>query len=31
MKAGQSDLAEHFKEKEHPKGCWVLDLVLEKS
>jgi hypothetical protein len=30
LEAGHPDLAEHFKEKEHPKGCWVLDLILGK-
>ena len=30
--AGHAELAEHFREeKEHPKGCWAMDLVLGKS
>lgn len=31
LEAGQADLAEHFREPEHPKGCWALDLILGKS
>jgi len=31
LEAGHPELAEHFKEKEHPKGCWVVDLVLGKE
>jgi len=32
LDAGQADLAEHFsQETTHPKGCWVLDLVLGKE
>jgi hypothetical protein len=31
LEAGHSDLAEHFKEKDHPKGCWVLDAILGKQ
>jgi len=27
---GQPELAEHFAAPEHPKGCWLLDLILEK-
>lgn len=29
---GQPELAEHFRQEEwHPKGCWVVDLVLGKE
>lgn len=28
LEAGHPELAEHFTEKEHPKGCWVLDTIL---
>jgi len=31
LEAGHSDLAEHFREAGHPKGCWALDLILGKS
>jgi hypothetical protein len=32
LEAGQADLAEHFaKETWHPKGCWVVDLILGKQ
>jgi hypothetical protein len=31
LEAGHAELAEHFQEKEHPKGCWALDLVLGKE
>jgi hypothetical protein len=32
VEAGHAELAEHFREeKSHPKGCWVVDLVLGKS
>lgn len=31
LEAGQETLAEHFRESEHPRGCWALDLVLGKS
>ena len=31
LDAGHPELAAHFRQKEpHPKGCWVLDLVLGK-
>jgi hypothetical protein len=30
LEAGHAELAEHFQEKEHPKGCWALDLILGK-
>jgi hypothetical protein len=30
--AGHQELAEHFRAEEwHPKGCWVVDLVLGKT
>jgi hypothetical protein len=31
LDAGHEELAEHFREPGHPKGCWVLDLILGKS
>jgi hypothetical protein len=32
LEAGHPNLAEHFRqEKEHPKGCWVVDLLLGKK
>jgi hypothetical protein len=32
LEAGHPELAEHFtKESLHPKGCWVVDLILGKS
>jgi hypothetical protein len=31
LEAGHAELAEHFREKDHPKGCWVLDLILGKK
>lgn len=31
IEAGHAELAEHFKEKEHPKGCWAVDLLLGKG
>jgi hypothetical protein len=32
LEAGHGELAEHFRqEQSHPKGCWVLDLLLGKS
>jgi hypothetical protein len=27
---GYANLAAHFEETEHPKGCWALDLLLSK-
>lgn len=31
LEAGHPELAEHFRqETEHPKGCWVLDLILAR-
>lgn len=30
--AGHPELAEHFRQREHhPKGCWVVDLILGKK
>jgi len=31
LEAGHPELAEHFRDKEHPKGCWALDLILGKK
>lgn len=32
LEAGHPELAEHFRhEQTHPKGCWVVDLVLGKA
>lgn len=31
LDAGHPDLAAHFREPEHPKGCWALDLILGKQ
>jgi hypothetical protein len=31
LDAGHGQLAEHFQEPQHPKGCWALDLILDKS
>jgi hypothetical protein len=32
LEAGHAELAEHFREeKSHPKGCWVVDLILGKN
>jgi hypothetical protein len=32
LEAGHADRAEHFRgEKSHPKGCWVVDLILGKA
>jgi hypothetical protein len=28
MEAGHVELAEHFREPDHPKGCWALDVIL---
>jgi hypothetical protein len=30
-KAGHRDLADHFRDGDHPKGCWALDLILGRS
>jgi hypothetical protein len=29
--SGFEDLADHFCEPGHPKGCWALDLILGKE
>ncbi len=30
--AGHSELAEHFRQEEwHPKGCWIVDMILGKE
>jgi hypothetical protein len=31
LEAGQSELADHFIEKDHPKGCWAVDLILGRQ
>jgi hypothetical protein len=31
LDAGHGELAEHFREPYHPKGCWAVDLILGKS
>jgi hypothetical protein len=31
LEAGHPELAEHFKDKDHPKGCWALDTILGKK
>jgi hypothetical protein len=31
LEAGHGALAEHFREPEHPLGCWALDLILGKE
>jgi hypothetical protein len=32
LEAGHAELAEHFREeKSHPKGCWVVDVILGKT
>jgi hypothetical protein len=31
LESGQGTLADHFREKTHPKGCWALDAILEKK
>jgi len=28
LENGLVEVAEHFREKDHPKGCWALDLIL---
>lgn len=30
LEAGHAEMAEHFREPGHPKGCWALDLILGK-
>lgn len=31
LDSGHPDLAEHFRDREHPRGCWVVDLLLGKG
>jgi hypothetical protein len=32
LEAGHAELAEHFRQEQwHPKGCWVVDLILGKE
>lgn len=31
LEAGHADLAGHFTEKDHPKGCWAVDFILGRS
>src|SRR5262249_8637778 len=32
LEAGHPELADHFRQKQaHPKGCWVVDLILGKE
>lgn len=32
LEAGHAELAEHFRQEQwHPKGCWVIDLILRKG
>jgi hypothetical protein len=31
METGHVELAEHFHEPGHPKGCWAMDLILGKK
>jgi hypothetical protein len=31
LESGHPELAEHFREKNHPKGCWVVDQILGKA
>jgi hypothetical protein len=31
LEAGHTELAEHFREGTHPKGCWALDLILGRT
>jgi hypothetical protein len=31
LEIGYTDLAEHFREPCHPKGCWAVDLILGRS
>lgn len=31
LDAGRPDLAEHFREPCHPRGCWALDLILGRK
>jgi hypothetical protein len=31
LEAGHPELAEHFKDKDHPRGCWAIDLILART
>jgi hypothetical protein len=31
LEGGHPELAAHFAERDHPKGCWALDLLLRKE
>lgn len=31
LESGHPDIAEHFREAWHPKGCWALDAILGKK
>lgn len=31
LEVGHPELAKHFQEKDHPKGCWALDVILGKE
>ncbi|OAI45313.1 hypothetical protein AYO44_02610 [Planctomycetaceae bacterium SCGC AG-212-F19] len=31
LEVDHGELADHFSETEHPKGCWALDLILGKA
>jgi hypothetical protein len=31
LEAGCGELADHFTEPRHPKGCWALDVILGKE
>ncbi len=31
LEAGHDELAAHFRENKHPRGCWALDLILGRS
>lgn len=31
LEAGHVEFSVHFREKEHPKGCWAMDLILGKA
>lgn len=31
LEAGHVGLAEHFRDPEHPKGCWAMDMILGKE
>jgi hypothetical protein len=31
LEAGHPEPAEHFLAKDHPKGCWLVDVILGKK